>query len=140
MKNSSKLLATVNSSIDVLGLSTVISNILKRYRVNTVGRLLDFVDKNPTWVCGLGTSRSSELKYVCSRIVLVDECQVIFLSRFYYLLEKNHLSIAKFSRASNISPWIIYTWRTRGNCPKIYHLVTISKFFNVSLDYLCGRG
>lgn len=140
MVRTSKPLATRNSSVEVLCLPTVTVNALKRNNIYTVGQLLDFGCENLRSVRSLGFTRLRELEFVCRQVILVKEWQVCFLSRFYDLLNKHHLSLSDFSRKADISLWIVYSWRTRGYSPRVSHLLAVSDLFGVSVDYLCGRG
>ncbi len=54
------------------------------------------------------------------------------------LLKKNNCSKNKLAIKIGISPSNVTTWYTRGHTPNIGVAAKIAKYFNVSLDWLCG--
>lgn len=61
-----------------------------------------------------------------------------FMSNLEHILHSNNISIAKFTRDLKISEFTYYRWK-RGMFPKTINLISIAKYFNLSLDYLLGH-
>ena len=56
-----------------------------------------------------------------------------------YIYIKNNLSIKKLMKSLNISEANYYRWKNNFNKPAMYSLISIAKFFDVSIDYLVGH-
>lgn len=61
-----------------------------------------------------------------------------FIEIYEHLLINNHTSNYKVCNDLNLDRNLIYNWR-KGKLPKIYNLIEIAEYFNVSIDYLVGR-
>lgn len=61
-----------------------------------------------------------------------------FSQRLRYLREEKGLSMKELSLLLGVSDCAISNWENRINEPKASYLLQLSKFFNVSVDYLLG--
>lgn len=61
-----------------------------------------------------------------------------FIVNFENLRKRNKLSIAGVLKELNMSEYNYYRWKA-GKFPKTVNLITIAKYFDVSVDYLIGR-
>ena len=67
-----------------------------------------------------------------------DIDKMSFLDKLNYLMDKNKVSRQTLANGTNIPRSTIDNWFNREQDDlKRSHLVALSKFFNVSLDYLC---
>ena len=57
--------------------------------------------------------------------------------RIFYLLEQQHKSAKDLGKYIGVNPSSISAWKNEGSFPSSKYIVGISKFFGVSLDYLC---
>lgn len=64
--------------------------------------------------------------------------QETFPERIELLLKKHSLTVYKFSKSCCINFNSYYGWMQNA-IPKVFTLITIAEYFNVSLDYLVGR-
>lgn len=53
------------------------------------------------------------------------------------LCEVNNISVQQLSREIDVSKNTIGRWDT--NCPSVDKVMKVADYFNVSMDYLCGR-
>lgn len=56
------------------------------------------------------------------------------------LLQEHNMSIHSFSKYIGISENTILNWKYCAVVPSVKYLIVIADYFDVSLDYLCGRG
>lgn len=61
-----------------------------------------------------------------------------FFENFDNLIKSNKMSIAKVMQDLKMSEYNYYRWKA-GKFPKTINLIEISKYFDVSIDYLVGR-
>lgn len=61
-----------------------------------------------------------------------------FFENLEYLVNNNKKSILKTMQDMNFKDSNYYRWKA-GKIPKINNLITIAKYFDVSLDYLVGN-
>ena len=59
--------------------------------------------------------------------------------RIELLLKRNHMSQADLSRATGISTGLISQWKKRSQSPSNQKLAILTKYFDVSVDYLLGK-
>lgn len=59
--------------------------------------------------------------------------------RLKELRKKRNLKQEEVAEAINISRQAYAKWETNGAEPSITFLIELAKFFNVSIDYLCGH-
>ena len=64
--------------------------------------------------------------------------QIKFYDIYQKLLKTNNISNFKVSKELGIGRNRIYDWK-KGTLPKISTLISLSKYFNVSVEYLLGR-
>ncbi len=62
----------------------------------------------------------------------------IFNERLSLLLKNNNLSAFKLAKSCGFGDSVFAKWK-KGKIPNITTLLSISEYFNVSLDYLVGR-
>lgn len=72
-------------------------------------------------------SKSADKK--CSRIYL----------KLDRLLQEYNMSIYRFSKYVGIPESTIHNWYYGTSFPTVKFLIIIADYFDVSLDYLCGR-
>lgn len=51
---------------------------------------------------------------------------------------ENGIGQTELAKGINVSNGIISLWENNLREPKLSNLIALAKFFNVSLDYLCG--
>ena len=56
--------------------------------------------------------------------------------RIFYLLEKQPRTAKELSDYIGVKPSSISAWKTEGSYPSSKHVVRISEFFDVSIEYL----
>lgn len=61
-----------------------------------------------------------------------------FAKRLKELREQHHLSMMQLANVLHVSDAAISNWENSINEPKISYLIAISKYFDVSADYLLG--
>lgn len=61
-----------------------------------------------------------------------------FAKRLKELREQHHLSMMQLANVIHVSDAAISNWENSINEPKISYLVALSKYFEVSTDYLLG--
>lgn len=59
-----------------------------------------------------------------------------FSNNLKQLIKENHLTAAKLSEDTHINVWSINNWNSKHTYPKTKELVTLSRYFGVSIDYL----
>mgnify|MGYP004724073905 CR=1 FL=1 len=69
----------------------------------------------------------------------IDKNNLPFIDIVTKLQNENNLSIKKLMKSLNISEANYYRWKNNFNKPAMYSLISIAKFFNVSIDYLVGH-
>ena len=69
----------------------------------------------------------------------IDKNNLPFIDIVTKLQNENNLSIKKLMRSLNISEANYYRWKNNFNKPAMYSLISIAKFFDVSIDYLVGH-
>lgn len=62
-----------------------------------------------------------------------------FATRFKKLKQESGLSAAKLGTALGLSQQTVSTLENGTRSPSFEVLIAISDYFNVSIDYLCGR-
>lgn len=62
----------------------------------------------------------------------------MFKESFNRLMKEKKLNALQVSHATGIPKSIIYCWTKGEREPKLEQLVTLSEFFGVSIDELCG--
>ena len=78
------------------------------------------------------------LQYLMS---LTDEYKNItynnlsFIETVEKLIKENNLSIEKLMKRLNMSEANYYRWKNNSNIPSMQSLISLSKYFNVSIDY-----
>ena len=65
--------------------------------------------------------------------------KVLFGERLKELREERNLGQIELSKAIGVSKGIISLWENGLREPKLSNLVSLSKFFNVSIDYISGN-
>ena len=61
-----------------------------------------------------------------------------FFVNFDKLIKENKLKIARVLREMQMGEYNYYRWKS-GQIPKTINLISIAKYFDVSVDYLVGR-
>ena len=69
----------------------------------------------------------------------IDKNNLPFIDIVTKLQNENNLSIKKLMKSLNISEANYYRWKNNFNKPAMYSLISIAKFFDVSIDYLVGH-
>lgn len=69
----------------------------------------------------------------------IDKNDLPFIDIVTKLQNENNLSIKKLMKSLNISEANYYRWKNNFNKPAMYSLISIAKFFDVSIDYLVGH-
>ncbi len=69
-----------------------------------------------------------------------DKNNLTFAQTLNNLMTENHLSAERLMKSLNMSEANYYRWKNNENKPAMQSLIAIAKFFDVSLDYLVGRG
>lgn len=67
------------------------------------------------------------------------KCSCIY-KNIFGLLQKHNMSICWFSKCIGIPETTIRNWKNGAFVPSVKFLIIIADYFDVSLDYLCGRG
>lgn len=67
------------------------------------------------------------------------KCSGIY-KKIEHLLQEHNMSVYRFSEYIGISENTIHNWKYGTTVPCIKYLIAIADYFDVSLDYLCGRG
>ena len=62
----------------------------------------------------------------------------IFAERLKELRLEHNLTQVELAQKTNTSKSVISAWELEQNEPSVSSLISIAKFFDVSLDYLCG--
>ena len=62
----------------------------------------------------------------------------IFAERLKELRTEQNLSGEQLAKAIGVSKMAISNWERAAKVPTMIYLVELAKFFNVSIDYLCG--
>lgn len=62
--------------------------------------------------------------------------ELSFIDTLKKLMKENNLSIEKFTKALNMSEANFYRWQSGKTQPAMNSLIAISKFFDVTIDYL----
>ena len=62
----------------------------------------------------------------------------IFSGRLKELRKESGLTLIELSEKIGVSTNTISRWERQERIPNLEHLVILSKFFQVSTDYLCG--
>lgn len=62
----------------------------------------------------------------------------IFSDRLKELRKESGLTLIELSEKIGVSTNTISRWERQERIPNLEHLVILSKFFQVSTDYLCG--
>lgn len=69
-----------------------------------------------------------------------EKNDLTFVETVKKLLKENNLSIEKLMKEINLSETNFYRWQRGNNKPSMSSIIAISKFFDVSIDYLvCGE-
>ena len=68
----------------------------------------------------------------------VDYELSLFKERFISLRKQNKLTQAELADELEITRSLLASWETGRRIPDAIHLVMISRFFNISIDYLLG--
>ena len=68
----------------------------------------------------------------------IKEILNIFINNFISLSKENKLSIAKVMKDLHMSEYNFYRWKN-GKFPKTINLISVAKYFEVSVDYLIGK-
>ncbi len=55
------------------------------------------------------------------------------------LMKANNISIEKLMKSLNMSEANYYRWQRNNNKPALQSLIALSKYFDVSIDFLVGR-
>ena len=58
-----------------------------------------------------------------------------FIETVEKLIKENNLSIEKLMKRLNMSEANYYRWKNNSNIPSMQSLISLSKYFNVSIDY-----
>ncbi len=69
-----------------------------------------------------------------------DKNNLTFAQNLKNLITENHVSAERLMKSLNMSEANYYRWKNNENKPAMQSLIAIAKFFDVSLDYLVGRG
>ena len=67
-----------------------------------------------------------------------DKNELSFIETINKLKKENNISIEKLMKAINMSETNFYRWQRGDNTPSMLSLISIAKYFDVSLDYLVG--
>lgn len=62
----------------------------------------------------------------------------IFAERLKELRLEHNLTQVELAQKTNTSKSVISAWELGQNEPSVSSLISLAKFFDVSLDYLCG--
>ena len=91
-------------------------------------KIADFFGCSLDYLLGLTEDRDFEL----------TNTNRSFIENYNILLKERGLSIAKSLREMNMGDKNYTVWK-KGKIPKTYNLITIAKYFGVSVDFLLGR-
>lgn len=61
------------------------------------------------------------------------------IDKIFKLIKENGITASKLSTDLNLSSGITSQWKSRKQMPSISHLLKISDYFDVSVDYLLGK-
>lgn len=73
------------------------------------------------------------------KIKNVDKNDLTFIETLKNLMKENNLPIEKLMKNLNMSEANYYRWKNASNAPSMQSLIAISKFFDVSIDFLIGN-
>ena len=62
-----------------------------------------------------------------------------FIETVEKLIKENNLSIEKLMKRLNMSEANYYRWKNNSNKPAMQSLIALSKYFDVSIDFLIGK-
>ena len=68
---------------------------------------------------------------------IVNKNNKSFFENFNFLIKQNNKSIAKTLKELQMSEYNYYRWKS-GDFPKTINIISIAKYFDVSIDYLIG--
>ena len=68
----------------------------------------------------------------------IESPNASFLETLNSLLRDHHMTLYSLSKVTGITQSSMSKWRN-GNIPKTETIITLAKYFNVSMDYLVGR-
>lgn len=68
----------------------------------------------------------------------IDKNKMSFIETLKSLIKSRNLSIEKFMNALEMSEANYYRWKNHKSTPSMQSLISISKFFDVSIDCLIG--
>ena len=61
-----------------------------------------------------------------------------FCDRLRVLRKERGLTQDQLAEKTNISQTAISNWEAGNRSPSVEYVITLAKFFSVSLDYMCG--
>lgn len=68
----------------------------------------------------------------------VDKNNLPFVETIKKLMKENNLSIERLMKTLNMSEANYYRWKNNNNKPAMQSLIALTKYFDVSIDYLVG--
>lgn len=96
--------------------------------VNCAIKLSEYFNCSINYLLGLDEHRQIDKPKISKKFIEIYE----------ELLRINNVTNFKVCKVLNINRNSIYNWR-KGNIPKMYNLITIANYFNVTVDFLLGR-
>ena len=115
--------------------STTIDGYFNRHyypEINIAIKMAKFFNCSLDYLFGLSDTRNSDYE------IEIDEISTTLIHNLDILIKENRLSIASVMRELNMSEYNYYRWKN-GRFPKTVNLISLAKYFDISIDKLIGK-
>lgn len=129
-----------SSLYELADLDLRIIRCLVRHGILTVGELASLESSYILKIRGIGVSSLAKIQSSLSLCDFSDFTGYDLFSRIKQLVNSHHISISRLSKDTGITTTTIYNWKCSQFFPSVKSLIAIADYFDVTLDYLCGRG